>query len=635
MDYRREIDGLRAIAVLPVILFHSGLSLFAGGFIGVDVFFVVSGYLITSIILQEKNNFSLLKFYERRARRILPALFVVLLMTSIAAWFFLLPIDMRDFSQSLSSVSLFSSNILFWKKSGYFDLASELKPLLHTWSLAIEEQFYLFFPLLLVFFTKKNRSGLFLSLCLISVVSFLAAQWLSTKMPSEAFYLLPTRAWELLLGAIAANILAYKKSYIENLPHWLKDLGGSFGVLLLFGSIFIYDKSTPFPSFYALAPTLGTFLIILLAQEQTRTAKFLGNRFLVGIGLVSYSAYLWHQPILAFVKYRYASPLRIEIALIAFFFTFLFAYFSWRFVEKPFRDKAFISRRGIFAFATLGSIVFLIVGLAGHITDGFPLRRAPNYLPEKYFYYSLMKKKELYGIDGNLCVSENASICELNRNRESRENILLVGDSHSADYIDEYRNYLKNYHFNGSQMSIGGCAFLKSQNQFECNKAKNLLEKLIVEKRFSKMIIIGNYYDHMNSFAEIKMREEIDSIIGLIIKMLKADIEVVFFMPRYRLTANPPHAALGKFLEGVHVFPSGVSIALWDEALDQLKVNKHFKIFNQRDELIKSGCSHINCFNGHTSEKYPLYRDISHLTDYGAHIIFEKYLNFQSVSYKN
>lgn len=270
-----------------------------------------------------------------------------------------------------------------------------------------------------------------------------------------------------------------------------------------------------------------------------------------------------------------------------------------------------------------------------NITDGFPLRAAPKYLPEKYFYYSLMKKKELYGIDGNLCVSEKASMCELNRNNNSREKVLLVGDSHSADYINEYRDYLKNYQLTGSQMSIGGCAFLKSQNQQECKKARILLEKVITEKRFTKVIIIGNYYDHVRSLSETQMKEDIDSIINLVRKMLDVGIEVSFFLPRYSLTANPPNAALGKYLKDVHVISFEQSVLFWNEALGRLKSYTNFTTFNQRDELLSFGCSRIDCFNGHTLANYPLYRDISHLTDYGAHLVFQKYLNNHTKSYKN
>jgi peptidoglycan/LPS O-acetylase OafA/YrhL len=209
MNYRSEIDGLRAIAVLPVILFHAGFTIFSGGFVGVDIFFVISGYLITSIILHDlKNNkFSLINFYERRARRILPALFFVMFACLPFAWQWLLPEDMKRFSQSLVAVSFYASNFLFWITSNYFESASELKPLLHTWSLAVEEQYYLFFPLLLMFFWSYLKKYTAFVLVSLAVISLIVAQIGSNVAPTANYFLLHSRAWELLIGALAAYYL--------------------------------------------------------------------------------------------------------------------------------------------------------------------------------------------------------------------------------------------------------------------------------------------------------------------------------------------------------------------------------------------------------------------------------------------
>jgi peptidoglycan/LPS O-acetylase OafA/YrhL len=209
MKYRPEIDGLRAIAVIPVILFHAGFAPFGGGYVGVDVFFVISGYLITSIILAEREagTFSLLKFYERRARRILPALFLVMAACVPFAWVWMTPSDMTDFSRSLAYMSVFASNILFYKQSGYFDAASELKPLLHTWSLAVEEQYYLLFPLLLIAGLRRGKRFAISLLAVAAIVSLAIAQWGATRAPAATFYLLHARLWELLVGGFVAFYL--------------------------------------------------------------------------------------------------------------------------------------------------------------------------------------------------------------------------------------------------------------------------------------------------------------------------------------------------------------------------------------------------------------------------------------------
>lgn len=219
MKYRPEIDGLRAVAVIPVIFFHAGVSAFNGGFVGVDVFFVISGYLITTIILSEmeQGTFSLINFYERRARRILPALFLVILVSLPFAWLWLIPSDMRDFSQSLVAVSTFSSNILFWRESGYWDAASEMKPLLHTWSLAVEEQYYVLFPLFLMLVWRFRKRWILASFMLVAGISLATAQWGAYHQPSATFYLLLTRGWEPAIGAGIAFYFLYRKQAIQTL----------------------------------------------------------------------------------------------------------------------------------------------------------------------------------------------------------------------------------------------------------------------------------------------------------------------------------------------------------------------------------------------------------------------------------
>ena len=205
-DYRREIDGLRALAVVPVILFHAGFRAFSGGYVGVDVFFVISGYLITSLIIAEKalGTFSLARFYERRARRILPALFVVMAVCIPVAWLCLLPSDMEAFSKSLVAVSVFASNVLFYRESGYFAADAELKPLLHTWSLAVEEQYYVLYPLFLLAAWRFGRKWVVASIAIVALFSLALAQWGAFNSPAATFFLLPTRGWELLAGALIA-----------------------------------------------------------------------------------------------------------------------------------------------------------------------------------------------------------------------------------------------------------------------------------------------------------------------------------------------------------------------------------------------------------------------------------------------
>ena len=435
MDYRREIDGLRALAVLPVILFHAGFQTFSGGFVGVDIFFVISGYLITSIILaeMEAGTFTLANFYERRARRILPALFVLMALCLPFAWLWLLPQDMKSFSQSLVAVSAFASNVLFWRTSGYFDTAAELKPLLHTWSLAVEEQYYLLFPLFVLLTWRFGKTWILKSLFAVFIISLAAAHWGSTNHPTLTFYLLPTRGWELLIGGFIAFYFSLGHKQLSH--KWLNELGSLIGVALIVYSIFSFDSQTPFPSLYTLFPTVGAALIIFFTTPQTSTGKLLSSQLFVGVGLISYSAYLYHQPLLAFAKHRSIDePSSLLIGLMV-ATTFLLAYFSWRFVEAPFRNKQRINQKMLFTFCILASFSFVLIGLSGHFSKGFT-NRYPKLLELSEFELpSINNGWCFYSIDTikNLSFGEEGLQCLLGDKKSSIKG-LLFGDSFAGQY---------------------------------------------------------------------------------------------------------------------------------------------------------------------------------------------------------
>ena len=426
MKYRAEIDGLRALAVLPVILFHAGFEWFSGGFVGVDVFFVISGYLITTIIISEmaEGKFSIVNFYERRARRILPALFFVMAACLPFAWMWLTPNDLKDFGQSLIAVSTFSSNILFWQMSGYFDTAAELKPLLHTWSLAVEEQYYILFPIFLMLTWRLGIRWVLLLLSIVFFISLGVAQWGAYNSPSAAFFLLPTRGWELLVGVFAAFYLKYN-THLKS--HSLNQTFSLLGFGMIVYSIIAFDETTPFPSLYALIPTIGTGLLILCAVPKTYVHKLLSLKFIVGIGLISYSAYLWHQPLLAFARHRSLGEISELILVTLCLASLVMAWFSWRFVEKPFRSKTKVSSRLIFKFSIIFALFFSITGLWLHQSNG-----ALKYYPKE--------KQQVLGsfIDATGYVTERHKqirLLEFSKNNEKKD-ILIIGDSHSEDLVN-------------------------------------------------------------------------------------------------------------------------------------------------------------------------------------------------------
>jgi len=434
MNYRREIDGLRALAVLPVILFHAGFEVFSGGFVGVDIFFVISGYLITSIILAELElgTFSIVNFYERRARRILPALFLVVLVCIPFAWHWLLPSDMKDFSRSLVAVSLFASNFLFWNESGYFDTASELKPLLHTWSLAVEEQYYVIFPLFLMISWRIGKQQILVLLAIIFTASLAAAQWSSVAKPATAFFLLPTRGWELLLGAFTAFYLSQADRFEFSRP--LREIFGWLGLALIIFSVFIYNKLTPFPGFYALAPTVGTAMIILFATPATTAGKFIGNRVFVGLGLISYSAYLWHQPLFAMARHRILGEPSWHVFALLSAAALTLAYFSWRFVELPFRDKLRFTRKSIFLLALILSIFLIYFGSLGY-NKGFEHRFNRQLVGDVgHAEFHKYIDDNYYDCEPNAIAKQALSWQGYLRCKQSKKgvpDVVLLGDSHA------------------------------------------------------------------------------------------------------------------------------------------------------------------------------------------------------------
>ena len=488
MDYRREIDGLRAVAVLPVMMFHAGFEAFSGGFVGVDVFFVISGFLITSIIVAEKEAgaFSLVGFYERRARRILPALFVVMAACLPFAWFWLLPHDLKDFSQSVFAVSIFASNVLFWRESGYFDAAAELKPLLHTWSLAIEEQFYLLFPLFLMAAWRGGRGFVIWILLAATIASFALAQWGTYYTSAATFFLLPTRGWEMAVGALVA--LSDVRAKFVAVRSATRQAASLAGLMLLLYAIFTYDRATPFPGAYTLVPVIGTALLIVFATPATVVGKLLASRPLVVLGLVSYSAYLWHQPVLAFARHRVMGEPSDAALMLLLGLSLALAFLTWSLVERPFRNRKRFTRGQVFLGAAVGSLFFILLGLVGHAKDGFPGRI--SYSQDQL---KIIESQSMDSLARGMAVEPGT--CHFTQNAgidvevflqgwkckdtplvadSIRAPFIIAGDSNAADLANVFKmNGLLPVRMTGS-----GCALVPSRMTRECSL---LFERLRVE----------------------------------------------------------------------------------------------------------------------------------------------------------
>ncbi|WP_102797866.1 acyltransferase family protein [Bowmanella denitrificans] len=373
LSYRKEIDGLRAVAVMPVLFFHAGFPGFNGGFIGVDIFFVLSGYLITSIILDDlaKNRFSIVNFYERRARRILPALFFMLAVTTLLAYCLLSASELEHFARSALAVIAFVSNIFFYFDAGYFNTTAEEFPLLHTWSLAVEEQFYIFFPLLIASLWQTKKHWMGGCILALAALSFAWALWLAASEQSNAnFYLIFSRSWELMAGALAALINRDKLrvSVIQREAICLTAL------LVLLVSFYVFNSSYSWPGPATLLPVAATVALILYCTPATMVAKLLIHPWMVFLGLISYSLYLWHQPIFALVRAKSLSPPTPTTFALLIMLSITLAYFSWRFVEAPFRNKEKVSRTRIFVLSGAGMAFVALVMAVLSLQNGLPER---------------------------------------------------------------------------------------------------------------------------------------------------------------------------------------------------------------------------------------------------------------------
>ncbi len=414
MTYRSDIDGLRALAVLPVVLYHAGVPGVTGGYVGVDVFFVISGFLITGIIAGEirEGRFSIVHFYERRARRILPALFTVALLSAAAAWFLLAPAALESFGKSFGATTLFFSNVYFYVAIDYFSTAAEYRPLLHTWSLAVEEQFYIVFPLLLLLFARFGRGALNGVVLALLALSLVASIVVTDSRPDAAFYLIPTRMWELMCGAVLA---------LGMVPPWrgrhLAEGAAALGLGLIILAVFLYGATTPFPGATALVPCVGTALLIH-AGPETRVARCLSVRPLVFFGLISYSLYLWHWPILSFLRISYGTTeLPMPVIVAAIFGSIALATLSWRFVERPFRRKNLMGRRTIFSASAIAGAACLALSVGMIALDGVPSR---------------FSGAALAAAEGAADIEENRHTCA---NRLPQEGFCLVGQEGAAPTV--------------------------------------------------------------------------------------------------------------------------------------------------------------------------------------------------------
>lgn len=485
-SYRPDLDGLRCIAILLVLFFHARVG-FSGGYVGVDVFFVISGFLITRLILKERqksDSFSMTRFLTRRVARLLPALTVMFLFTAAVGWMTLLPEDLAELGKALTSQCLFLSNVFHWTAVGYFRGPAEIKPLLHSWSLAVEEQFYLIFPLLLgIRLGGLNPTRLIIGL---GIVSFGLSCYGTEHFQSAAFYLLPTRAWELLIGALLAS------SEATQAPVRYREALSVLGLLLILASATLYSNQTPFPGLAALPPCLGCCLLIL--SQGSRCNRVLAHPLFTSCGLISYSLYLWHWPIFAFSHYIDDSEQSLALKLGLCGASILAAALSYKLVESPTRKYLSSEPRkaGLFALASVA--LGCSVGLTYFFTQGLP-----NRVPQSAAKYSQARK-----------YFDEARISNLKRVTQNKlyhfgddkapVQVLLWGDSFAASICPTFEELSKTSSFQGELAACGGTppllGFTKTGEVGLHNKApeyNSAVLELIKQKSIKRVVLVARW----------------------------------------------------------------------------------------------------------------------------------------------
>jgi peptidoglycan/LPS O-acetylase OafA/YrhL len=452
LDYRPEIDGLRTIAVLSVIFYHTKVvifdhEIFKGGFIGVDIFFVISGYLISLIILKELNKsatFSFKNFYERRIRRILPPLLVVMLIFSPLSWYYLLPINFVDYSKSILYSIGFSSNYFFWSSGfSYGDVNTSLKPFLHTWSLSVEEQFYILFPLVLLFIFRYLKKYLISILIFFFIISLLIADYGSKLIPNANFYFITSRGWELLSGSILAyfEIKLGHRSQQKKLNLILPSLG----LILIIYSIIFFNDQMFHPSLYTLLPVIGICIIIWFSDKNEPITKLLSSKLFVYLGLISYSLYLWHYPILVFDTITEFSKDNMNKKILIGLAILVLSIISYHFIERPSRNRQ-NSFKKILSLVILFSLILVIINIIVIKNDGFK-KRLPEIISSNSFEYNSNKF-----LDYKIKNSNNKTV-------------FLIGDSQMETLRLDLKKRVQHNNYEFDESIVNECLFFPGFNR--------------------------------------------------------------------------------------------------------------------------------------------------------------------------
>lgn len=605
-SYRTDIDGLRALAVLGVVAFHIAPWTMPGGFIGVDMFFVISGFLITSILWRDfdRDSFSLSTFYVKRIKRLFPALFVVIVACACLQLMIGLPDEVRSFGTSAIASVFYISNHYFLSVDGYFENSLETNPLLHTWSLSVEEQFYIFFPVLLFLIFKHDRYRVTRVLIILGCISLLLSEALLHVNKSTSFYITPSRIWQFFLGAvIALNPLK------RTVARWRLEALSLTSIAVLLVCFFVYSGRTAFPGLLALIPTVATgFVIFAGQQEGLYISKLLSNPLARFFGKISYSLYLWHWPIIVFYKLQIEPEPSTNDKYLIIVSSIVAGYLSWRFIEQPLRHVSFKYEKA--TTYALGAISTIIVGGIGFFlmeTGGIRWRDGDqkltyieylNYDADPYYRtgtcFLTSKSPDISSFDEDICIDFNAD----------KSNVLIVGDSHSAQYYQALKENIPSVEF--SQVSASGCRpLINYEGADRCTSLMRLtFERYIKEYDFDAIILAGRWEERdvevvQNTISTLK--ESVDKVI-----VLGPIIEYTQALPRLlaRYDEHDPE------LDAARMYKEVKEIDFKMESMVELEQFEYYSILG----II---CPDEGC-KVFTEDGTPVQFDASHLTHPGA-----------------
>ena len=651
--YRADIDGLRAIAVLSVVSFHAFPNWVSGGFVGVDIFFIISGFLISTIIFSnlEHDSYNFTEFYSRRIKRIFPALLLVLIICYAFGWFTLLPNEYEQFSKHVAGGTGFVANFMLWNESGYFDNAAETKPLLHLWTLSIEEQFYIIWPLLL-WFAWKRRLNLLTITITILVISFALNinNTYSSTGAVAAFYSPQTRFWELLAGSALAYITLYKQNmfltFNRKLDEWLSTISyeqapesdGSalrnvqslLGATLIAIGILVITKEKPFPGYWAVSPTLGTVLVISAGTQAWFNRTVLSNRVLVWFGLISFPLYLWHWPLLSFARIMESHIPSREIRVFAVLFSIVLAWLTYKLVEKPIR----FGTHGKAKTVTL-TILMVIVGCVGYYTykqEGFGFR-FPKIIQEltsyKYHVKDIWRKDYCFIASPNKDYTAfNSDACKLPPRDEKKPYLLLWGDSLASSLIPGYRTAFSD-RFTIVPRTASGCPPLLHQEskrwQPHCKEINDYVLEFVKNEKIKKVVLHSRWtFPAGNSWRIDGIRETISELrkIGV------TDIDVIGPVPQW-IDGLPKQLYLEFKSDKFHRTPS----TRMESGLDPQLIPVDMRLRDLSKELGVNYispkdifCNESGCLTrlGETADTLTAW-DYGHLTDTGSIFLVSKF----------